>query len=74
MPWIALLKLLLNITDKLFNYIQQENLMNAGEARAIAKQTEDLNERVKRATAARGSVSDAANSGKLREDDGYRRD
>lgn len=74
MTWLALLKLLLTITDKLFGYIQQENLMNAGEARAIATQMEELNDRVKKALEARDTVARDAADGKLHDDDGYRQD
>lgn len=74
MNWLALLKLLLTVTDRVFSYMEERQMLEAGEARAIAKQMEDLNERVKRAAAARDATRADNAAGGLRNDDGYRLD
>lgn len=74
MNFLVLLKLVLTVADKLFSYIEREQLMNAGEARVISKQMEELNARVQKASKARDDVAADAAAGKLRDDDGYRND
>lgn len=74
MIWLSLLTNLLKLATGLFNHIERNQLMTAGEARALAAQMEELNGRVKKSLAARDSVARDASAGKLREDDGYRRD
>lgn len=74
MSWLALLRLFLTLANSVFDYIERKDLMTAGEARAIAKQMENLNERMQKAVAARERVADDAASGGLRDDDGYRID
>ena len=74
MNFLVLLKLVLTVADKLFSYIEREQLMDAGEARVISKQMEELNARVQKASKARDDVATDAAAGKLRDDDGYRND
>ena len=74
MNFLVLLKLVLTVADKLFSYIEREQLMDAGEARVISKQMEELNARVQKASKARDDVAADAAAGKLRDDDGYRND
>ena len=74
MNWLALLKLVLTVADKLFGHIERNQLMKAGEARAIVKQMESLNARVQKAAQARDDVRRDSDAGGLRDDDGYRRD
>lgn len=74
MTWLAVLKLILTVADKLFDYIEQKQLMDAGEARAIASQMEELNARMQKAAKARDDVAANADAGGLRDDDGYRTD
>jgi hypothetical protein len=74
MTWLSLLINLLKLATGLFNYIERNQLMSAGEARALAAQLEELNGRVKKALEARESVARDAAAGRLRDDDGYRQD
>lgn len=76
MSWIGLLKVLLTLVDRIFTYVQERKLINAGEAQAFARQMEDVNGRVQRAQKARQDVRDnlARNPDSLHDDDGYRRD
>lgn len=73
MTWLSLLMNLLKFSTALFNHIERNQLMSAGEARALLKQMEELNERVKKSKAARDAVADDVSSGRLRDDDGYRK-
>lgn len=45
--WIAILKTALSIVSTIANYIHEENLMDAGEDRAIAKQMAEIASRLK---------------------------
>lgn len=72
MSWLALLRLFLSLANKIFDFVEREGHMSAGEARALAAQMEELNERMQKAVAARAAV--AADTDGLRDDDGYRRD
>jgi hypothetical protein len=74
MNWLALLKALLQVASYVSKYVHDEQLLDAGEARALRQQLEVLNEKVNRASEARKkSVADSA-SGGLLNDDGYKRD
>ena len=74
MNWLALLKALLRVASYVSKYVHDEQLLDAGEARALRQQLEVLNEKVNRAHEARKkSVADSA-SGGLLNDDGYKRD
>ena len=74
MSMLSLLVNLLKLATGLFNYIERNQLMNAGEARALQAQMEELNVRVTKAIEARDAVIRVSNNGGLRDDDGYRRD
>lgn len=74
MTWLSLLTTLLKLATSLFNYIERNQLMTAGEARALVAQMEELNDRVKKAAEARDAVARDADAGKLHDDDGYRQD
>lgn len=74
MTWLSLLINLLKLATGLFNYIERNQLMTAGEARALAAQMEELNGRVKKVIEARDAVARDAADGKLHDDDGYRQD
>lgn len=72
MNWFVLLRMIVSLVIKLFDYVEREKLMSAGEARALLVQLEELNVRVKKAVEARDSVARDSNAGKLRDDDGYK--
>ena len=46
MGWLTLLRLLLSITDKVAGYIREQNLLNAGEARATARAMAEISRRL----------------------------
>lgn len=62
MAWLALLKLLLSLADQLTGYLHDNQLMDAGEAKAIAASLKGALDATSRAVAARNAVSDDANS------------
>lgn len=74
MSWLSLLLALLKMAQSLFDYVERNKLLDAGGARAIQEQMEELNGRVKKALAARDAVARDADAGKLHDDDGYRKD
>lgn len=46
MGWLGLLKLLLTVANTVSNIVREQNLMNAGEAKATAKSLAELSERL----------------------------
>lgn len=62
MAWLALLKLLLSIADQLTSYLHDKQLMDAGEAKAVAASLKGALDATARAVAARNAVSDDPNS------------
>lgn len=57
MSWLSLLLALLKIAQSLFDYIERNQLLDAGGARAIKTQMEELNGRVKKALATLASCA-----------------
>jgi hypothetical protein len=74
MNWLALLKSVLAIAQYISGYVKDEQLLKAGEARALSKQLEVLNERFKKAEEARAASVAHSNTGGLLDDDGHKRD
>ena len=70
MAWLAILKTLLSIVGYISQYVQEEHLMKAGEARLLQQQLRGINEKLKLVEDAR--IKSAA--GELLSDDGHRRD
>jgi len=71
MGWFTAVKLLLQVAGSLTRYMQQRQLIGAGEAKAIAANLSEANENLDEALAARRAVKHDADS--LR-DDPHRRD
>lgn len=76
MTWFGLLTALVKMVAAFIDYANTNKLLKAGEAQALSKQLEDVNERVRKAIEARKAVRDSidANPGSVFDDDGYRRD
>lgn len=76
MGWVALLKGLLSLANGLTQYCANKQLIEAGEAKAIAKGLEEANDAVFKAQRARNSAlrSFDASNGSVCEDDPNLRD
>ena len=74
MLWAKILHLLLGLAGQVAEYMGNKQLLDAGEARGLAKQLRNDNERIKKAIQARrNTVYDADGDG-LPDDDRYKRD
>jgi len=74
MIWVNILKLLLSVSEKVAQYVANQQLIEAGEAKAIAKNLANQNERISKAIqAGRNVVVDADNDG-VPDADKYKRD
>jgi hypothetical protein len=71
MPWMSLLSGVLKLGGVLARICEQKGLMNAGEAKAVAKANADALDRVNRAWAARRGVDHSSDAVR---DDPDRRD
>jgi len=69
--WLALLRALLSLASFVATRVKDEELKASGEARLVARQLEDLHDRMYQAAIAR---SDEPPADQLRDDDGHRRD
>jgi hypothetical protein len=74
MDWLVLLKAFLALANLAAKYVTDEQLLKAGEGRAVLKQLEELNARVRKADEARNASLNDSAAGGLRNDDGYKRD
>lgn len=74
MSWLTLLKLVLLLALKLAGLVKDRQLLEAGEARAIARALEIQNARIDKALAARHAAGVRFDSGDPGADDGFRRD
>lgn len=70
MGWLSLLKLLLSLGVKIAEIVRNKSLMDAGEAKAIARALEKQHGRVQKALDARR----ARPGDESADDDGFRRD
>lgn len=59
MSWLALLRLVLSLAQSLTSYLNNKRLIDAGEAKAIARQLESSLNAVERASTARAGAVDA---------------
>ena len=74
MSWLSLLKLALFLALKLAGLVKDRQLLEAGEARAIARALETQNARIDKALAARRAARACPDAGDPDADDGFRRD
>jgi len=73
MIWAKILHLLLGLASEVASYMGDKQLLEAGEAKALARQLRNDNERIKKVMEARrNTVYDIDGDG-VPEDDGYRR-
>lgn len=72
MSWFLLLRVLLTLSGKVFDFMEKRRLLSEGEARAVRDMTRRMDKRAKKAVSARDAVSGDAD--KLRVDDGFKRD
>lgn len=71
MNWLALLKIFLGLAKWASQYVSEQQLREDGAARATLQLLKDLQSHVEKAAAARNDVPPP---GRLRDDDGHRRD
>lgn len=62
MGWLTLLKTLLSLADTLAGHLRERNLMDAGEAKNVARAVMEAQASVDRARAARAAVRDDPDS------------
>ena len=74
MPWLALLKPLAALLEKLLTLFVLWRAHSAGRRQAELARERKTNARARAASAARARQRRAADAGGLRDDDGYRRE
>lgn len=74
MNWMVALKGVLQIAIWVSKQISDEQLRDAGEARLLREQTEQLDARFRKAIESRYRAAEYNAAGGLRDNDGYRRD
>lgn len=74
MSWLGLLKVVLGFASALTGYLRDKQLMDAGEAKAIAAQLESSLDAVERARKARNNAVADFDANGVRDDDPNLRD
>lgn len=74
MSWLSLISNLVKLTLWLIDYVERQQLISEGEAKALRQLQEDTNARLIAATKARANSGTNSDSDGLHDDDGHRRD
>lgn len=74
MSWLTILGALLKLASRIAEIVRDKQLMDAGEAKAIARSLGEQNARLEKALAAGRAARSAAERSDTVPDDGHRRD